>query len=194
MKRLTLADILVTVLISFIFGIIYKMVGLTVAALKPLGLHLDQIAYGLWFIAAIVAFLIIRKPGVAILAELAAGAGETILSGELNMSIIMHSLAQGLACELIFLIFKYKSTKASVAMLAGATAGIFTVPVDWFFNYLGNMPWWNVILLYAIRIFKWNHFIRIIWLLYCPITRENRCYTLVSIIDEKRYRFVIKIQ
>lgn len=47
MKRLTLADILVTVLISFIFGIIYKMVGLTVAALKPLGLHLDQIAYGL---------------------------------------------------------------------------------------------------------------------------------------------------
>ena len=69
-------------------------------------------------------FLIIRKPGVAILAELAAGAGETILSGELNMSIIMHSLAQGLACELIFLIFKYKSTKASVAMLAGATAGI----------------------------------------------------------------------
>ena len=124
MKRLTLADILVTVLISFIFGIIYKMVGLTVAALKPLGLHLDQIAYGLWFIAAIVAFLIIRKPGVAILAELAAGAGETILSGELNMSIIMHSLAQGLACELIFLIFKYKSTKASVAMLAGATAGI----------------------------------------------------------------------
>ena len=152
MKRLTLADILVTVLISFIFGIIYKMVGLTVAALKPLGLHLDQIAYGLWFIAAIVAFLIIRKPGVAILAELAAGAGETILSGELNMSIIIHSLAQGLACELIFLIFKYKSTKASVAMLAGATAGIFTVPVDWFFNYLGNMPWWNVILLYAIRI------------------------------------------
>ena len=78
MKRLTLADILVTVLISFIFGIIYKMVGLTVAALKPLGLHLDQIAYGLWFIAAIVAFLIIRKPGVAILAELAAGAGETL--------------------------------------------------------------------------------------------------------------------
>lgn len=111
MKRLTLADILVTVLISFIFGIIYKMVGLTVAALKPLGLHLDQIAYGLWFIAAIVAFLIIRKPGVAILAELAAGAGETILSGELNMSIIMHSLAQGLACELIFLILNISQRK-----------------------------------------------------------------------------------
>ena len=72
-----------------------------VAGLKPIGLHLDQIAYGLWFVAAIVAFLIIRKPGVALLAELAAGAG-AILSGELNMSILLHSFAQGLACELIF--------------------------------------------------------------------------------------------
>ena len=102
MKKLKLADILATVLISFIFGLFYKVVGLMVAGLKPIGLHLDQIAYGLWFVAAIVAFLIIRKPGVALLAELAAGAGETILSGELNMSILLHSFAQGLACELIF--------------------------------------------------------------------------------------------
>ncbi|WP_180522237.1 ECF transporter S component [Staphylococcus haemolyticus] len=152
MKNLNLEDILVTVLISFIFGLIYKGVGLTVAALKPLGLHLDQIAYGLWFIAAVVAFLIIRKPGVALLAELAAGAGETILSGDINMSILLHSLAQGLACEIIFLIFKYKSTKLSVAMLAGATAGIFTIPVDWLFNYLAELQTWNIILLYTIRI------------------------------------------
>ncbi|MCJ1655306.1 ECF transporter S component [Staphylococcus sp. NRL 16/872] len=152
MKKLNLSDILVTVLISFIFGLVYKGVGLTVAALKPLGLHLDQIAYGLWFIAAIVAFLIIRKPGVALLAELAAGSGETILSGDINMSILLHSLAQGLACEIIFLIFKYKSTKLAVTMLAGATAGIFTIPIDWIFNYLGNMAMWNIILLYSIRI------------------------------------------
>lgn len=152
MKKLKLADILATVLISFIFGLFYKVVGLMVAGLKPIGLHLDQIAYGLWFVAAIVAFLIIRKPGVALLAELAAGAGETILSGELNMSILLHSFAQGLACELIFLIFKYKSYKLIVAMIAGATAGIFTIPVDWVFNYLGDLPTWNVILLYTIRI------------------------------------------
>ena len=37
-------------------------------------------------------------------------------------------------------------------MVAWANGRNFTVPVDWFFNYLGNMPWWNVILLYAIRI------------------------------------------
>ena len=130
MKKLKLADILATVLISFIFGLFYKVVGLMVAGLKPIGLHLDQIAYGLWFVAAIVAFLIIRKPGVALL----------------------HSFAQGLACELIFLIFKYKSYKLIVAMIAGATAGIFTIPVDWVFNYLGDLPTWNVILLYTIRI------------------------------------------
>ena len=37
-------------------------------------------------------------------------------------------------------------------MIAGATAGIFTIPVDWVFNYLGDLPTWNVILLYTIRI------------------------------------------
>ena len=35
-------------------------------------------------------------------------------------------------------------------MIAGATAGIFTIPVDWVFNYF--LPTWNVILLYTIRI------------------------------------------
>ena len=37
-------------------------------------------------------------------------------------------------------------------MIAGATAWIFTIPVDWVFNYLGDLPTWNVILLYTIRI------------------------------------------
>ena len=37
-------------------------------------------------------------------------------------------------------------------MLAGATAGIFTIPVDWLFNYLGELSTWNIILLYTIRI------------------------------------------
>ena len=42
-EKLKLADILATVLISFIFGLFYKVVGLMVAGLKPIGLHLDQL-------------------------------------------------------------------------------------------------------------------------------------------------------
>ena len=44
------------------------------------GLHLEELSYGMWFAAAVVAYLIIPKPGITLLAEFAAGAGETIVS------------------------------------------------------------------------------------------------------------------
>ena len=47
------------------------------------GIHLEQLTYGIWFMAAIVAYLIIPKPGIALIAEFAAGAGETLLWGNL---------------------------------------------------------------------------------------------------------------
>jgi energy-coupling factor transport system permease protein len=71
-KGLKLTDILVTILISLVFGMVYKIWGPLYYAIKPFGLHLDQLIYGMWFMAGTVAFLIIRKPGVALLAEIAA--------------------------------------------------------------------------------------------------------------------------
>ena len=31
-------------------------------------------------------------------------------------------------------------------------AGIITLPIDWFYNYLGDVALWNVILMFTIRI------------------------------------------
>ncbi len=39
--------------------------------------------------AAIVCYLIIPKPGIALLAEFAAGAGETIIMGRFNIATIV---------------------------------------------------------------------------------------------------------
>ena len=54
--------------------------------------------------AAVVCYLIIPKPGIAILAELAAGAGETIVMGKFDIPTIIYALLQGVACEIIFAI------------------------------------------------------------------------------------------
>lgn len=151
-KRLTLSDILVTVLIGALFAIIYKFLWIPYEILKPLGLHLEQSVYGVWFIAAIVTYLIIQKPGVAILAEFAAGAGETIVMGQFDIPTFVYALLQGLACEIIFLAVRYQSRKLSVAVIAGMAAGIITLPIDWFYNYLGDVALWNVILMFTIRI------------------------------------------
>ena len=60
----------VTFVIAIVFGVIYKLWAPLYEALSMFGLQLDQLIYGMWFIAATVAFLIIRKPGVALIAEI----------------------------------------------------------------------------------------------------------------------------
>ena len=52
--------------------------------------------------AAIVCYLIIPKPGIALLAEFAAGA-ETIRN-RFDIPTIVYAFIQGLACELVFAI------------------------------------------------------------------------------------------
>src|SRR5690625_4404565 len=100
--QLKLADILVTTVIALVFGVIYKLWGPLYYAVKPLGLHLEQLIYGMWFIAATVAYLLIRKPGVGLLAEVAAASGEFIMGSEWGLAVLFSGVVQGLAAELVF--------------------------------------------------------------------------------------------
>ena len=58
-KGLKLSEILVTVLIAVIFAIIYNLWWLPYNLAQVAGIHLEQLTYGIWFMAAIVAYLII---------------------------------------------------------------------------------------------------------------------------------------
>lgn len=78
-KGLKLSEILVTVLISVVFAIIYNLWWFVYNIVQVAGIHLEQLTYGVWFMAAVVCYLIIPKPGIALLAEIAAGAGERLL-------------------------------------------------------------------------------------------------------------------
>ena len=149
---LTLTDILITVVIALVFAVIYSLWDGIYTILQPFGLHLNELVYGMWFIAAIVAYLVIRKPGVALIAEFAAASGETIVLLQFDISLIMYGLVQGLVCEIIFLIFKYKSTSLMVAVLAGIAAALSTLPLDWYYGYLGMLERWNLILMFSLRI------------------------------------------
>ena len=151
-NSLTLTDILITVVIALVFAVIYSLWDGIYTILQPFGLHLNELVYGMWFIAAIVAYLIIRKPGVALIAEFAAASGETIVLLQFDVSLIMYGLIQGLVCELVFLFFRYKSTSLMVAVLAGIAAAISTLPLDWYYGYLGHLETWNLTLMFSLRI------------------------------------------
>ena len=118
---------------------------------QALGFHLEQLTYGIWFMAAVVAYLIIPKPGIALIAEFAAGAGETIVMGKFDIPTIVYAILQGLACEIVFAIFKYKSRSLMVAMLAGLVTALVSFPVDYFYGYLNEVAGWNLLLFIIFR-------------------------------------------
>lgn len=150
-KGLKLSEILVTVLISVVFAIIYNLWWFVYNIVQVAGIHLEQLTYGVWFMAAVVCYLIIPKPGIALLAESAAGAGETIVMGKFDIPTIIYAILQGLACEIIFAIFKYKSRSATVAMLAGLATALISFPVDYFYGYLNEVAGWNLLLFIVFR-------------------------------------------
>jgi energy-coupling factor transport system substrate-specific component len=150
-KGLKLTDILVTVVVSVVFGIVYKVWGPLYYAVKPLGLHLDQFIYGMWFIAAPVAYLIIRKPGVALLAEMAAASGELIMGSEWGLEVLLYGVVQGLFAELVFAAFRYKRFDLGVLSLAAAASTVGSLIMDFYKGYIGDLAAWNLMLFIVVR-------------------------------------------
>ena len=151
-KGLKLSEILVTVLIAVVFAVIYNLWYVVYNAMKVTGLHIEELSYGAWFMVAVVAYLIIPKVGIALLAEFAAGAGETIITGKFDPAVMIYAFIQGLACEIIFAIFRYKSRSAMVAMLAGLLTAISTLPLDFAYGYLNELAGWNLALYIIFRL------------------------------------------
>ncbi|OIK16875.1 thiamine ABC transporter permease [Bacillus sp. MUM 116] len=153
MKRsLTLTDVLVTVVISIVFGLIYKLWSPLYYAVKPIGLHIDQLIYGMWFIAATVAFLIIRKPGVAFLAEIAAASGEFLAGSEFGLEALLYGAMQGLFAEIIFALFMYKRYSLFVTCLAAFGSGLASIIMDSYKGYIGDLALWNLTLFVGARL------------------------------------------
>lgn len=151
-KGLKLTDILVTIIIALIFGVIYKLWGPLYGVISTLGLHVEQLIYGMWFIAAIVAYLIIRKPGVALLAEVAAAQGEFIFGGEWGVATLIFGLGQGLAAELIFAAFRYKRFDMLAASLAGIASAFASIGIDYFYGYIADLALWNLLIMFGARL------------------------------------------
>ncbi|MGA9172641.1 MAG: ECF transporter S component [Thermoactinomyces sp.] len=150
-KGLKLTDILVTIVISIVFGIVYKVWGPLYYAIKPFGLNLDQFIYGMWFIAANVAYLIVRKPGVALLAEIAASSGEFIMGSEWGLEVLLYGVIQGLFAELVFAAFRYKRFDLVVVSLAAAASTVGSLIMDQYKGYIGDLALWNLILYIVVR-------------------------------------------
>jgi energy-coupling factor transport system substrate-specific component len=151
LRGLKLTDVLVTVVIAVVFGIIYRLWGDVYNVLQVTGFQLEQLAYGMWFVAATVAFLVIRKPGVALLAEVAAAAAEMIMGSQYSIGALTYGIVQGLCAELVFAAFGYKRYSAFVAGLAGMASGVGALIFDFIKGYMADLQSWNLLLAIVLR-------------------------------------------
>ena len=110
-----LKEIILVAMICIVFGVVY-LGGVYLASflstlLTPVGLAplANEIVFGVWFMAAILAAYILQKPGVCIVAEVLAALIEVLLG---NM--------YGVGGEIVFALGRYRKFNTKMIYLAAA--------------------------------------------------------------------------
>lgn len=135
-------DLLVTVTIGVAMGVVFLGLSYAYYPIEPLTAAFapaSGLLAGLWFLPAILAGLIVRKPGAALLAELIAAFVEMMLGGQWGWTTMISGLAQGLGVELGLALFAYRRS----GVLALAVAGACASAIEWVYEAFGTsaMEW-----------------------------------------------------
>ncbi len=124
-----LALLAVTAVVSgVIFTVNWTFYYVVEAFAGPIGARL--LTYGLWFIGAPLAASVIRKPGSAFLGEFLGALVETLIAPQGGITNAIYGFAQGLASEVGYAAFLYRSWGLLPTALAGFLAGIPAVALD----------------------------------------------------------------
>jgi energy-coupling factor transport system substrate-specific component len=109
----------------------------------------QTLLYGVWLIPAVLAGLIIRKPGAALFTETVAATISALLGAKWGATVIPQGLVQGLGAELVFAAFRYRTWNLPVAALAGLGTGVSAALFD-FFAWNAAYELWGYRIPYAL--------------------------------------------
>lgn len=128
-KTLNIREVILTVIIAILCGVLYRLWTPIYDFADLLTGFSGQFVYGFWFIASIIAAYIIRKPGVAFLAEMAASSGELLTGSSYGLTTLLSGALQGLGAEAVLMAVRYRRWDLPVlmGMSVAATAGSFIV-------------------------------------------------------------------
>jgi energy-coupling factor transport system substrate-specific component len=99
---------------------------------------LQGILGGPWLMAGVVAALIIRRPGAALIAEVLASMVESLLGNQWGWATVISGALQGVGVELALALFLWRRFGPVVAMLAGATAALLEFGYEWHAYWQGT--------------------------------------------------------
>jgi len=128
-------EVVLTVILSVACGVIYlgwSTLYIPISAITgPVG---AGFMFGIWVIASPIVAYIIRKPGAAFIAEVAAAAVELLTGSHFGLSALLVGIFQGIGAEIAFALFRYKRYNVFTLMLSGALAAI----LGMVYNLLAN--------------------------------------------------------
>jgi len=120
-------DIVVAAAIAIAFGVVFWAWNQIWAAATPAFVAIppaQNILYGVWLVPAVLAGLIIRKPGAALFTELVAASVSAILGSQWGLDAVISGALQGLGAEIVFLIVGYRRWTIAVALIAAIGTAI----------------------------------------------------------------------
>jgi energy-coupling factor transport system substrate-specific component len=128
-------EIVVAAVIGVAFGVAFVIFGVAWNALEFLGKPLQAVLYGIWLMPAVVAALIVRKPGAALFTEMVAAGLSTLVGSQWGPDTLLSGFVQGAAAELVFAFTLYRLWSWPVLAIAAlASAGAAWVH-DWVVYY-----------------------------------------------------------
>ncbi|MCA2216862.1 ECF transporter S component [Jidongwangia harbinensis] len=145
-------DIVIASVIAVTFGVIFWAWNIVWGATEGAFAFFppaQTLLYGVWLIPAVLAGLIIRKPGAALYTETVAAVISALLGASWGATVIPQGLVQGLGAELAFALLAYRSWRLPAALLAGALTGLSAAVFD-FFVWNAAYDLWDYRIPYAL--------------------------------------------
>lgn len=127
-------DILLAAIVGAVFGVVFAVwngiyYGLELA--KPL----PDVLYGMWLVPAVLAPVLIRRPGAAVFAELVAAGVSTLFGSPWGPDTLLSGFVQGAAAELVFAMVGYRRWSLPVLGAAAVASAAGAFVHDWALYY-----------------------------------------------------------
>jgi energy-coupling factor transport system substrate-specific component len=131
-------DIVVAAVLGVTFGVVFWAWGLAWSVFEPVNAIFPvarDLLYAVWLVPAVLAPLVIRKPGAALFAEMVAAGVSALLGSAWGVDTLLSGFVQGAAAELAFAFTLYRLWSFPVIALAAIASAAAAWIHDWVLYY-----------------------------------------------------------
>ena len=146
---------LIAVFFAFIcFAVVHAVAFTVTPLLAPLGIGdlAMEFVFGIFFMSAVFAPYIIRKPGVATVVGTLTGVVQILMGSAFAATLLVSAFVQGLGAEAAFASMRYKKYNILTVLLAAAGATITSFVLAWYRGSWSNVQPTIVLLRFVIRL------------------------------------------